>query len=57
MKLNLTNSQTTYCVKEYVVVNQKELAEFFVNEAAHADYQFFHPVIKETNEIRNKFGI
>lgn len=44
-------------VEEYEVKNKEELAEFFVNEAAQADYQFFHPVIKKINGIRKEFGI
>ena len=45
--------------EEYTVHNNKklQLAEFFVNEAAHTDYQFFKQVIKKINEIREEFGI
>ena len=46
-------------VEEYKIenYNKKELAEFFVNEATHEDYQFFTPVIDKITEIREKFGI
>ena len=45
--------------EEYTVHNNKksQLAEFFVNEAAHTDYEFFSPVIDEITEIRKEFGI
>ena len=43
-----------YKIENY---NKKELAEFFVNEATHEDYQFFTPVIDKITEIREKFGI
>ena len=45
--------------EEYTVHNNKksQLAEFFVNEAAHRDYEFFSPVIDKITEIREKFGI
>ena len=41
--------------KEYTVPNQKksQLAEFFVSEAAHEDYQFFSEVIDEIKKIQN----
>ena len=44
-------------VEEYETNHKEALAEFFVNEAARADYQFFDPVIKRINEIREEFGI
>lgn len=46
-------------IEEYTIINEKkkQFAEFFVNEAAHADYQFFDPVIKKISEIRKEFGI
>ena len=44
-------------VEEYIANKKVQLAEFFVNEAAHADYQFFNPVIKKINEICEEFGI
>ena len=45
--------------EEYTVHNNKksQLAEFFVNEAAHTDYEFFSPVIDKITEIRKEFGI
>ena len=43
-------------VEEYTA-KKKVLVEFFVKEAAHTDYQFFHPVIKKINEIRKEFGV
>ena len=45
--------------EEYTVHNNKksQLAEFFVNEAAHTDYEFFSPVIDKITEICEKFGI
>ena len=44
-------------VEEYETNNKEALAKFFVNEAAHADYQFFNPVIQKINEIREEFEI
>ncbi len=44
-------------VSEYQVVHKEQLAEFFVKEATDRDYQFFAPVIKRINEIREEFGI
>ena len=44
-------------VEEYETKNKEALAGFFVNEAAHADYQFFNPVIQKINEIREEFEI
>ena len=44
-------------VSEYQVVHKEQLAEFFVKEATDRDYQFFPPVIKRINEIREEFGI
>ena len=43
--------------EQYNVLKKRDLAEFFVNESAHADYQFLNPVIKKINEIREEFGI
>ena len=40
-------------IEEYVVVNKKELAEFFVDKAEGDDYQFFSPVIDKIKEIQN----
>ena len=41
--------------EEYTVSNKKksQLAEFFVSEAAHEDYQFFSEVIDEIKKIQN----
>ena len=44
-------------VEVYDIVNKVQLAEFFVNEAAHTDYGFFSPVIDEVTKIRKEFGI
>ena len=44
-------------VEEYIANKKVQLADFFVSEAAHADYEFFNPVIKKINEIREEFGI
>ena len=44
-------------VEVYDIVNKVQLAEFFVNEAAPTDYEFFSPVIDEITEIRKEFGI
>ena len=44
-------------VEEYIANKKEQLAEFFVNEADHADYQFFNPVIEKINLIREKFRI
>ncbi len=44
-------------VEVYDIVNKVQLAEFFVNEATHADYQFFNPVIDKITEMRKEFGI
>ncbi len=43
-------------IKEYVVINKKELAEFFVNEAEDDDYQFFSPVIDKIKAIQNSLS-
>ena len=43
-------------VEEYTA-KKKVLAEFFVNEADHTDYQFFNPVIEKINVIRKEFRI
>ena len=43
-------------VEEYNA-KKKVLAEFFVNEADHTDYQFFNPVIEKINVIRKEFRI
>ena len=43
--------------EEYNVLKKRDLAEFFVNEATHEDYQFFTPVIDKITEIRKEFGI
>ena len=44
-------------VEEYIANKKEQLAEFFVNEADHADYQFFNPVIDKITEMRKEFGI
>ena len=44
-------------VEVYDIVNKVQLAEFFVNEATHADYQFFNPVIDKITEMRKESGI
>ena len=40
-------------IEEYVVVNKKGLAEFFVNEAKEDDYRFFRPVTDKIKEIQS----
>ena len=51
------NIDSSTQIEEYVVVNKKELAEFFVNEAEDDDYEFFSPVIDKITEMRKEFGI
>ena len=55
-KVTTEISEETTTVK-YVVhkSNKKKLAEFFVDEAAHEDYQFFNPVIEKIEEIQKSF--
>ena len=43
--------------EQYLVLNKRDLAEFFVNEAEDDDYEFFRPVVDKIAEIREKFGI
>ena len=52
-QLWIKNIDSSKQIKEYVVVNKKELAEFFVNESEEDDYQFFSPVIDKIKEIQN----
>lgn len=42
-------------IEVYKVVQKGQLAEFFVNEAAHEDYHFFDPVIEKIEEIQKYF--
>ncbi|RKU20976.1 hypothetical protein C6500_07515 [Candidatus Poribacteria bacterium] len=53
VQLWIKNIDSSTRIEEYVVVNKKELAEFFVNEVEENDYQFFSPVIDKIKEIQN----
>lgn len=53
VQLWIKNIDSSTRIEEYVVVNKKELAEFFVNEVEEDDYQFFSPIIDKIKEIQN----
>ena len=57
VQLWIKNIDSSTQIEEYVVVNKKELTEFFVNEAEEDDCKFFSPVIDKITEIRKEFGI